>query len=373
MLLNTNGWPGALLVNDRHQAPVSSALSDSALQFVDQFNASAAYEDIADQLDFGFRIPGTDEHLACAQWIFSESSRWGTAHWVNFTIQTVDCHHILTKISTGAPGSDIIVFSAHFDSRAVAEKDLEDAKQLSPILGANDGASGIAVMLELARVITQSNVSWEYEFWFLAIDAEDQGNDGIDSWDWCEGSEWMAADMETNPEHYFDSDQSISSIRAFINLDMVGGENLQFIRETGSNSALLDAIFLAGNELGYVEEFPSSGLAYSVYDDHVPFVNIGIPAADIIIKFWDTDCGWPYHHTSGDNLDHISQTSLDITGRTMLHFLYKNFHPDSPSPTDFSPSWWAENRNPIIWGLGILGVAGLGLGYTLLKKKLDTT
>ncbi|MHA1745900.1 MAG: M28 family peptidase, partial [Promethearchaeota archaeon] len=213
ILLNLNGRSIDFPLNDRDQTPASSTLSDSAHQFVDQFNATSAYDDIADQLDFGFRIPGTEEHLACAQWIFSESDRWGTAHWVNFTIQTVDCHHILTKISTGAPGSDIIVFSAHYDSRAVAEKDPDSTKQLSPILGANDGASGIAVMLELARVITQSNVSWEYEFWFLAIDAEDQGLSrgvyGIDSWDWCEGSEWMAADMETNPENYFDSQQDL--------------------------------------------------------------------------------------------------------------------------------------------------------------------
>ena len=125
--------------------------------------------------------------------------------------------------------------------------------------------------------------------------------------------------------------------------------------------------------MGYVDEFPENAVVRDVMDDHVPFINIGIPAADLIIEFWNTDCGWPYHHTAGDTLDHISRDSLNITGRTLLHFLYKSFHPDSTLSPQFSSTWWMENRDKVIFGVGGLVVVGLGVSIILQMKKMNAS
>lgn len=180
----------------------------------------------------------------------------------------------------------------------------------------------------------------------------------------------MVNEMQNHPERYFSGNQTVQSIKSLVLLDMVGGENLEFIKESHASPNLQDHIFNIANHIGYNSNFPPDAKTYSVIDDHVPFAQIGVPTSDLIIKFWDSDNGWPYHHTHGDNLTHISQESLEITGKTLLYFVFFTFHPSLEKfPTDFSaPSYFEQNwQSMLILGIGILAVVIYGI-TTLLPK-----
>ncbi len=215
--------------------------------------------------------------------------------------------------------TNILILGAHYDSRARATKD--SVNQNSPVPGANDGASGSAVLIELAKVLYNRRQNLSVQIWFLFFDAEDQGVDnshGILGWNWREGSIKFVQDIENfynSSEEHFD---------AMLLLDMVGGANLKFISEQHSTSSLLNELFETGRELGYTYQFPSDPIINSITDDHLPFVNYGIPSADLIINFWDNP-DWPYHHTTEDNLSHISNYSLEVTGKTVEQFIYNNY------------------------------------------------
>ena len=112
-------------------------------------------------------------------------------------------------------------------------------------------------------------------------------------------------------------------------LDMVGGTNLRFISEQYSTSSLLNELFETGRQLGFTSAFPSNPTIGTISDDHVPFVNYGIPSADLIIKFWNTPFDWPYNHTTNDDISHISNDSLEITGKTVEQFIYNNYYENS--------------------------------------------
>ncbi len=126
-------------------------------------------------------------------------------------------------------------------------------------------------------------------------------------------------------------------------LDMVGGENLQFINEQYSTSSLLDEVFIIGRQLGYTNQFPSNPESASIIDDHRAFVSAKIPSADLIINFWDNP-GWPYHHTTEDDLSHISNTSLEITGKTVEQFIYNNYI-DDPNNLYRGNYPWSQDIN----------------------------
>jgi Zn-dependent M28 family amino/carboxypeptidase len=322
----------------------------------DQFNSTYAFNNIETQLDFGYRIPGTNESLECANWINTEMQEYGESALYNFSIDEIPCHNIISRINPNK--SQLVIFAAHYDSRAVAEKDSNDTLSDLPIDGANDGGSGVAVLMEMARVIAASNINWNISFWFVFFDAEDQGyvnNEtlGIQNWKYCEGSRWMVDEMIDQPDIYFREDQSLDSIHSFILLDMVGGVNLKFIRERNSNDDLTEEVFKIGNSLGYDVNFPLDGATISYIDDHVPFAQEGIPTLDLIIEFDEPNCGWPYHHTSGDTLENISPESLEITGRTVLQYVYETFDPELGFIEKFS-SKETFFSNPIVIGAGIL-------------------
>ena len=88
----------------------------------------------------------------------------------------------------------------------------------------------------------------------------------------------------------------------------------------------MNELFETGRQLGFTSAFPSDPIVGTIADDHVPFLNFGIPSADLIIKFWNQPTEWPYHHTTGDDITHISNASLEITGKTVEQFIYNNYH-----------------------------------------------
>jgi len=287
------------------------------------FNGDNAYTYVEDQLNINathYRTPGTQGREDCAKYFvlkFQEidPSINYTLH--NFTIHSVDCQNVLFKMNENF--TNILILGAHYDSRARATKD--SVNQNSPVPGANDGASGSAVLIELAKVLYNRRQNLSVQIWFLFFDAEDQGYDyshGILGWDWCEGSTKFVQDIE----NFYNSSEE--DFDAMILLDMVGGANLKFISEQHSTSSLLNELFETGRELGYTSAFPSDPIITSIIDDHVPFVKYGIPSADLIINFWD-DPAWSYHHTTEDDISHISNYSLEVTGKTVEQFICNNY------------------------------------------------
>ncbi|MBY9007890.1 MAG: M28 family peptidase [Candidatus Lokiarchaeota archaeon] len=304
-------------------------LTNNSIQNIEielDFNEENAYIFVKNQTeDIGNRIPGTPEHQESINYFISEFQKIDSNvsyYFHNFTldptyINPINCSNLLFKLNEGY--DNIVILGAHYDSRARATKD--PINQTAPVPGANDGASGCAVLLELARVFYNKRINLTCEIWFLFFDAEDQGRDiswSIPGWGWCEGSNRFV----DNIDNFYNS--SSEYFECMILLDMVGGTNLRFINEQYSTSTLLNELFQVGRQLGYTTAFPSSPVSQPIIDDHQPFVEYGIPSADLIINFW-SDSNWPYHHTTSDDLSHISNTSLMITGRTVEQFIYNIF------------------------------------------------
>jgi glutaminyl-peptide cyclotransferase len=290
-----------------------------------QFNATNAYTYVEDQLNINtthYRIPGSQGREQCAEYFIDKFQNIAlnfTYILHNFTVQSIGCQNVLFKLNEHI--DNIVILASHYDSRARATKDPDELKRNDPVPGANDGASGCAVLIDLARIFYAYRENLTCQLWFLFFDAEDQGYDygpGISGWDWCEGSDKFVEDIED----FYNS--SCESFDAMILLDMVGGVNLQFINEQYSTSSLLEEIFEIGRQLGYTSQFPSSPVVKSITDDHLAFINYGIPSADLIINFWN-DPAWPYHHTVNDDLNAISVGSLEITGKTIEQFIYNNY------------------------------------------------
>ncbi|MFW9819210.1 MAG: M28 family peptidase [Candidatus Thorarchaeota archaeon] len=257
----------------------------------------------------------------------------------NFTVQSVDCQNVLFKLNENH--TNIVIFGAHYDSRAKATKDLINTS--APVPGANDGASGSAVLIELAQNLYVRRGNLNCQIWFLFFDAEDQGYDlgaGISGWGWCEGSEQFVSEIN----NFYDS--GTETFDCMILLDMVGGQNLKFINELYSKSSLLGELFAIGRSLGYTSVFPINPISQSITDDHVAFRNIGIPTADLIIKFWNRNPDWPYHHTTNDNLTYISNHSLEVTGKTVEQFIYNNYFDDHNN--DYQGNYpWTQDQNQL--------------------------
>lgn len=258
----------------------------------------------------------------------------------NFTVHLTECQNVLFKLNEHE--SNIVILGTHYDSRAKATKDPVLTNRDSPVPGANDGASGSAALIELARVLYNQRANLACQIWFLFFDAEDQGRDnayGIDGWDWCEGSQEFVSEINK----FYNS--ATETLDCMILLDMVGGENLRFINEQYSTSSLLDELFAIGRQLGYTSQFPSNPDSASITDDHRAFINIGTPSADLIINFWNNP-EWSYHHTTQDDIIHISNSSLDVTGKTVEQFMHNNYNND-PNNQYQGNYPWNEDINVI--------------------------
>lgn len=182
---------------------------------------------------------------------------------------------------------------AHYDSRLSADNDPQPLNAALPVPGANDGASGVAVLLEIARVLP-AGAPVELAF----VDAEDQGR--LPGWDWILGSRALA--------------ESIPAPRALILLDMIGDADLNIHPEKNSDPRLTEEIWQTAAALGYGDFFPTQS-KYRVIDDHVPFLERGVPAVDLI------DLDYPYWHTLADTPDKVSAHSLQVVGETLLAWL----------------------------------------------------
>lgn len=261
-----------------------------------EFDGKNAFVYAQSQVDFGPRTPGSEAHQKTIEFIKEELYSFG---W-NVDNQSEEVNGYLIQNIVGKYPSTTkepwIIIGAHYDSRFYANKDPDSSKRLQPVVGANDGASGVAVLLELARVIPPD---LNKNIWFVFFDAEDQGN--IEGWDWILGSRSFVTTLENKPD-------------AVIILDMIGDKDLNVFYEGHSDVNLQKEIWNIAANLGYGEYFIPE-LRYSILDDHVPFIENGIPAIDVI------DFDYPYWHTSEDTIDKLSPESLEIIGKTIYHWL----------------------------------------------------
>lgn len=260
------------------------------------FDSDRALQDVANQLSFGPRLPGSKAHQDTIDYFLSELERAGWAVEVQQT--NWDGHDIKNVIAKRGSGSWIIL-GAHFDTRMVADRDPEVANVSLPVPGANDGASGCAVLLELARTLPKD---LDQEVWLVFFDAEDQGN--IPGWDWILGSRAMVASLPGVPNRP----------EAVVILDMIGDRDLDIYMERNSNEAITREIWSVAAELGFSKEFIPQN-KFAMLDDHTPFLELGIPAVDII------DFDYDYYHTTQDTLDKVSAESLEAVGRTIQRWI----------------------------------------------------
>ena len=319
------------------------------------FDADNAYDIIEDQLKIGNRIPGTLERQRTADYIISKFKSINnnfTFISQNFTLDGILCQNLLFKFNEGK--DNIVILGTHYDSRAKATK--QDSND--PVPGANDGASGTAVLIELAKVLYKQRKDLDVEIWFVFFDAEDQGKDeggyGIDEWDWAEGSQKFVEEID----NFYDSDKE--DFDCMILLDMVGGKNIEFINELYSTASLLDELFQVGRQLINTEGFLLFPKSEKVYDDHVAFLDEDVPSANLIGDF-SSNSNWKHHHTTKDDLDHISKRSLHIAGQTIEQFIYNNYLEDSNENYIGNYPWKEDNQSNLQFILLIILIVGIAI------------
>lgn len=262
--------------------------------FGDEFMGKRALSDIEQQLTFGPRYTGSEGHALAVKWLLESLEQYGWQ--VELQELGIEGHTIRNVVAKRGQEGEWIILGTHYDTRIFADEDPESEKRQEPVMGANDGASGVAVLLEIARVLPQ-NI--DQQIWLVFFDAEDNGQ--IPGWDWILGSRAFVENLEGQPE-------------AVVIVDMVGDADLNLYYESNSDGEISQQIWQQAEHLGYAEVFIPEG-KYSILDDHTPFIQAGIPAVDII------DFDYPYWHTTSDTLDKVSAESLDAVGDTLLAWL----------------------------------------------------
>ena len=288
------------------------------------FSADSAYAFAARQCGFGERTMNSKAHDLCGQWIADKFRQFG----MRVTMQDADLkgwngtmlrsRNIIASYRPEA--TTRILLCAHWDSRPWADNDPDSANWRKPVMAANDGASGVAVMLEVARAIS-GDTTLQVGVDFVCFDAEDWGTpqwaqvpDDADSW--ALGAQYWAEHL---PQGY--------EARYGILLDMVGGQGARFYQEAVSKqyaSEIVNKVWRTAAQIGYGSFFPMRDGAM-ITDDHVP-VNekAGIPCIDIIPFYADCQQSsfGPTWHTVSDTMDNIDPNVLKAVGQTMVQVLY---------------------------------------------------
>ena len=309
--------------NKQNSKPAAQPAPQAKQVVIPQFNADSAYNYVAKQLEFGPRVPGSEAHKQCAEWFID---------FFNEKADTVYVQDFRTRLynGNGIDGKNIIavfnpeakkriLLAAHWDSRPFADHDPDEKNWNTPIDGANDGASGVGVLMEIARLMkeTPTNVGVD----IILFDLEDYGapyylnlmtND-----DWALGSQYWSK----NPHIY--------NYRAYfgILLDMVGAPNAKFPKEYYSQQfapALSNDVWRIAREIGYSDYFTNE-LGHPINDDHI-YVNVHarIPMIDIIHLENNSESSfYPYWHTVKDNIEQIDPKTFGMVGDVVVNVIYR--------------------------------------------------
>lgn len=306
------------------QAAESGADEHAGRRAAVPFDSDSAYAYVARQVDFGPRVPGTDTHDACGRWLAAELRRHGAD-----TVITHSCTataydgtrlpltNIMARYNPGAHERLLLV--AHWDTRPMADQESDPERRAQAIDGANDGASGVGVLLEIARRLGAGDiVTTRHGIDILLVDGEDYGapEDAVGAGDdtWCLGTqEWIKA-MPYGPD---------DRVNAIV-LDMVGGRGATFAPEMLSSYLVPDmvaAVWAAAARLGLQQRFVS-GTGAAVTDDHLYLNRAGIPAIDIIESSHPATGSFnPTWHTLDDTIDNIDPATLGDVGATVTEYI----------------------------------------------------
>lgn len=280
-----------------------------------EFNADSAYFFVKAQVDFGPRIPGTTSHAKCADYLIAKLKSFGmNVSLQKGTVQTFDKKQFSLKniIASFKPGlQSRIMICSHWDTRPWADSDTKEPNK--PFDGANDGPSGVAVGMEIARQINLKNPTIGVDV--ILFDLEDYGESGGDENTWCLGSQYWSKNIHT-PNY---------AANFGILLDMVGGTNAVFPKESNSvelASSAVDKVWKTASDIGYENYFSSHTKSFVGIDDHIWVNKAGIPCIDII-EYNQASGGFgDYHHTHYDNMSIIDKNTLKAVGQTLLEVIY---------------------------------------------------
>ena len=287
------------------------------------FDKDSAYQYIADQVAFGPRVPGTAAHDSCGSYLVEKLHQFGADTIIEqhavveaFNGDKLPINNIFAQFNPSALNRVLLV--AHWDTRPWANMERSEERRLMPIPGANDGASGVGVILEIARNLNKTAPTCGVDILFT--DAEDYGNSsGFNNNDesWCLGTQYWVENMPYN---------SVNRPAYGILLDMVGGTGARFHRELLSHKSAKNPTVKVWGEaknLGYENIFINQ-VGGAVVDDHTFLIEAGIPTTDIIEHMSDATGNFPATwHTLDDDMQHISKETLEAVGNTVLNVIYK--------------------------------------------------
>lgn len=300
-----------------NQTATTSGQSETAVN-VPVFDADSAYLYTGKQVDFGPRVPNTKGHVACGEYLAKQLEAFGAkvtnqyADLVAFDGTLLKARNIIGSYKPESKKR--LALFAHWDTRPWADNDADKKNHRTPVLGANDGASGVGVLLEMARLIQQQQPELGIDIIFL--DAEDYGESSNDD-SWGLGAQHWA--RHPHVEGY--------NARYGILLDMVGGKNATFFKESYSIKFAPDVtkkVWKKANELGYGRFFINED-GGQITDDHV-FINriANIKTIDIVPNHPECEQSsfGPTWHTVNDNMDNIDRSTLKAVGQTVLDVIY---------------------------------------------------
>ena len=293
-------------------------------QNVPAFDADSAWVIVENQVKFGPRVPNSEAHVACGNYLTSELKRFGAqVYEQEATLTAYNGTQLKAKNIIGSynpENSKRVLLFAHWDSRPYADHDKDPANHKKPIDGADDGASGVGVLLEMARQFSIKSPAIGIDIIFF--DAEDYGTpEFVKEYKentWCLGAQFWAKNPHVKG---YKADFGIL-------LDMVGAKNASFFKEATSMRyapQIVEEVWSTARDLGYGKFFINAE-GGAITDDH-QYVILGrnIPCIDIIYTDPESDNGFgPHWHTQNDTMDNIDRETLKAVGQTVLQVVYNH-------------------------------------------------
>lgn len=290
------------------------------------FSADSAYTYIAQQLAFGARVPGTQAHEACGDWLVSELARHGAqvknqhGTMTNYAGKPQAIRNIVAILEGNT--SHAILLCAHWDCRPWSDEEELYEDRFEPVMGANDGASGVGVILEMVRQLSIRKSKGEFipTVQVVFFDCEDMGTPAHFTGSqrdhtWCLGSQYWAQQLKIQNSQF--------TINYGVLLDMVGDPSATFPKEYFSMQyagGYVEQLWRTAQRLGYGRYFVQQATYYPITDDHY-YVNTiaGIPCVDIIDYKTNTETGFAeWWHTQHDDIQNINKQTLQAVGETVL-------------------------------------------------------
>ncbi len=291
---------------------------------VPRFDANSAYGFIEKQLSFGPRVPGSEGHRNCKDWLVETLESFGAEvikqdfKAVIYTGESLPATNIIARFNPMNPRR--VMLAAHWDTRFQADQEKDASRRKEAIPGADDGGSGVAVLLEIGRLIEEFPIDLGVDIVFF--DAEDQGFDAETAAEsraetWCLGAQYWSNNLHV-PDY-----RPLYGIL----LDMVGAKDARFVKEGVSMRfapRVMNKVWKLAGEMGYGNFFVNELSPGGITDDHL-FVNTiaKIPMIDIINRSNTTETGFGSHwHTHDDDINVISKRTLKASGQVVLAVIY---------------------------------------------------